>query len=228
MSLIRHPGYHIVHNPFYTDIGYDKRYIVYTRAMEYSEGFEEKGYNVYQNSTSLHNDTTDIFISKNPYPSYRIKEFDVLLTIVPSVFYNRGMVWSYYGYYMFVNYRQELIITKGCEPGAWLDPNDTFQEYEYWVLTQAWAGTLSEDSFTGRHFKDKEKDITVVKEFPRWIRRHDGSGTNHRDNMPCGYYDPVDGAEGTLLIGTPIETGNYIKYDGKVSAVRCYMGELLT
>ena len=72
------------------------------------------------------------------------------------------------------------------------------------------------------------KNITVIKEFPRWIRRNDG--VLHRHNVPCGYYDPMDGAAGTLRIGTPLENVDYSnkKYDGKESPLIAYFGEAMT
>lgn len=219
MSFIKNPGSVVVSNPFNTTSYYTNSYQTYI-------GIEkDKGLTVY---LDLSTSDGECFIAESPYPSYRIRELDILLKPNPASYYSSGMVWSYYGYYMFLNHAQELIITKDTVPGEWLDPDDTFAETEYWKLAQGWAGSLSEKSFTGQHYKDQEKNITVVKEFPRWIRRHDGSGTRHRDNLPCGYYDPVDGAEGTLLIGTPLDTNHYIRYDGKESTVVAYVCEAMT
>lgn len=219
MSFIKNPGSTVVFNPFNTVYYHARHYQTYI-------GLEkDQGCTVYFDYSL--NDG-ECFIAECPYPSYRITEYNILLKPDPAVYYGSGMLWSGDGYYMFINHREELIITREVMPCEYLDPEDTFLEKEYWLLTQAWAGTLSERSFTGRHYKDEEKNITVVKEFPRWNRRHDGSGTWQRDNLPCGYYDPVDGAEGTLRIGTPPAPNGPVKYNGKESTVIAYICEAMT
>lgn len=169
------------------------------------------------------------FIAANPYPSYRIQEYDILLKPKPSVCYCNGILWKSDEYYMFINYNGDVVITKNYVPGEFLSPDETLRDMEHWVLTRA-GGAIHETTFTGRHYKDPEKNITVVKEFPRWIRRDDGSTNNI--NMPYGYYDPVDGAEGVIRIGECVENdinGTPIKeWRGTTKITTTYLGDVLT
>ena len=218
MSFLKSPGAVIVWNPF--SVSNITRYQTYI-------GMEgDAGKNVYFDY--LRDPYGECFIAVNPYPSYRIKEYDILLKPEPSVCYYNGIFWKSSDYCMFVNYNGNIVVAKDCVPGEFLDSKESFREMEYWDFGRANSETVNQKSFTGRHCKDPEKNITVVKEFPRWVRRNDG--VLHRYNIPCGYYDPVDGADGTLRIGTELETvdsGNR-KYDGKEIRLIAYLGEAMT
>lgn len=217
MSFLKSAGTVVVWNPF--DVSHVTHYQVYI-------GIEgDAGRNVYLDYLS---DTYgECFIATNPYPSYRIQEHDILLKPEPSACYYNGILWKSDEYHMFINYNGDVVITKNYVPGEFLSPDETLRDMEHWFLTRA-GGAIHETTFTGRHYKDPEKNITVVKEFPRWVRRVDG--IPHRYNAPCGYYDPSDGAEGTLLIGTPLEKElpGGKKYDGKEVTRTVYLGEVLT
>ena len=217
MSFLRSPGAVVVWNPF--SVNDIKRYQVYI-------GIEgDTGKNVYLDY--LLGSYGECFMAANPYPSYRIQEYDILLKPFPSVCYYNGILWKDDEYCMFINYNGDIILTKNYAPGEFLDPAESFREMEYWDLGRA-GGAINQKTFTGKHFKDPEKNITVVKEFPRWVRRDDGE--QPQNNAPCGYYDPVDGAEGTWRIGTPLENvlPGRKKYDGKEITLVTYLGEAMT
>lgn len=218
MSFIKNPGSIVVLNPFYTDVFY--HYQTYVGLDE------DQGLNVYYN-LHLHSGIDECFIATCPYPSYHIQEFDILLKPQPSFCYGCGILWQYGKYNMFVNYKQELIVTKDAPPDFFLEQDETLQEKDYWIMDhRAWAGTVDEETLICAHHKDPSENITVVKKFPRWVRRLSANETSHRLNQPCGYYDPVDGAEGVLRIGIPVNTNKL--YDGKESTVITYLGEAMT
>lgn len=218
MSFLKSPGAVIVWNPFcISDI---------TRYQTYIGMEGDAGKTVYLDY--LQNQYKECFIAVNPYPSYRIPEYDILLKPEPSVCYYNGILWKSDEYSMFINYNGDVVLTRGWVPGEFLAPEESFREMEYWTLTRAHSGTVNEKSLIGKHYQDPAKNITVVKEFPRWVRRDDG--VLHRHNIPCGYYDPRDGAEGTLRIGTPLEQveNSAKKYDGKEFPLIVYLGEAMT
>ena len=217
MSFLRNPGVIVVWNPFSTDT--IKRYQTYIGIGE------DAGKTVYLDYSQ--DKYAECFLASSPYPSYRIQEYDILLKPEPSVCYSNGILWKSEEYFLFVNYNGDIVLTKHYIPGEFLDPAESFRDMEYWTLPFAYGGAVNEPSFTGRHYKDPAKNVTVVKEFPRWVRREDG--VPHRHNAPCGYYDPFDGAEGTLRIGEPLEVvDGSRKYDGKETVFTTYLGEVMT
>lgn len=240
MSFIRNPGTVIVYDPFRVQ----ERWTSY---RTYFGVEEDAGLTVFYRFSSYDYGASDenfvasgryCFIAESPYPSYRIVEKNILLKPDPSRTFSSGIVWYGGGngnsHYMYVNYRGELIVSTNISPGSFPAPDDVFPKHpnapwltpediigDYWV----WSSPRDDySSVTLRHYLDESKNITLQKEFPRWLRR------DHQDarDLPCGYYDPVDGAEGTILIGTPTVDGTSISFDRKASVAPCYMAEVLT
>lgn len=228
MSFIRNPGTVIVYDPFQV-----QEY--WTSYRTYFGVEEDAGLTVFHrfDEKSVASGR-DCFIAESPYPSYRIVEKNILLKPDPSRTFSSGIVWYGEGHYMYVNYNGELIVSTDILPGCFPDPDDVFPKHpnapwltpediigDYWV----WASPRDDySSVTMRHYLDESKNITLQKEFPRWLRRDH----QYAQYLPCGYYDPVDGAEGTILIGTPTADGTSISFDRKASVTPCYMAEVLT
>lgn len=228
MSFIRNPGTVIVYNPFEV-----QEY--WTSYRTYFGVEEDAGLTVFHRFDEKSVDSgRDCFIAESPYPSYRIVEKNILLKPDPSRTFSSGIVWYGDGHYMYVNYKGELIVSTKIPPGCFPDPDDVFPKHPNapWltpedIIGDYWVWTSPRDDYssvTMRHYLDESKNITLQKEFPRWLRRDH----QYARYLPCGYYDPVDGAEGTILIGTPTADGTSISFDRKASVTPCYVAEVLT
>lgn len=224
MSFLKNPGTVVLFDPF--DITRRDHFLTYV------ETGVNDGLTVYYN-VDQPNTAENCFIASVPYQSYRIMEHNVLLKPDPSACFGKGIVWSGSGYYMYMNHENVPVIT-GDPPGVFPNPEDFYSirdihwqgqhpSEDYWKL----EGFLPGDILIGKHCSDGTRNITVKKEFPRWVRR-EGVADLLAD-LPCGYYDPVDGAKGTIRIGTPLENGSYTgEFDKKETDSICYVCEAMT
>lgn len=223
MGYIKQPGTTVIVNPFY--FSSVKHCYVYLYISNRDLVLKDSRYTIYADI-----DGTDCFMASSPYPSYRIQEYDILLTPEPSTCYCNGILWKSDDYFMFIDCNGAVVITRGLVPGELLTPEESFREMEYWKSDQASIGLVNAKSLTGRHPKESAKNITVVKEFPRWVRRLDSNNTYNINNLPYGYYDPVDGADGVLRVGELLKNteGSKEQWRGEKEAMLACLGEIMT